>query len=118
MKTKRGSVWFNGIAGMVAVVLAATIVLVDCLRVRSAQAAGFDLPMPTELLKESKTYWMPVMKGVRFDPASPLDLEFTFDSGTASGVRPAEAKQMIEYFFAGLTIPEKDLWVNLSPYEK
>ena len=25
---------------------------------------------------------------------------------------------MIKYFLASLTIPEKDLWVNLSPYEK
>ena len=25
---------------------------------------------------------------------------------------------MIKYFLAALTIPEKDLWVNLSPYEK
>ncbi len=25
---------------------------------------------------------------------------------------------MIKYFFAALTIPDKDIWVNLSPYEK
>ena len=25
---------------------------------------------------------------------------------------------MIKYFFAALTLPEKDVWVNLSPYEK
>jgi hypothetical protein len=29
-----------------------------------------------------------------------------------------EATKLIKYFLAGLTIPEKDLWVNLSPYEK
>ena len=37
--------------------------------------------------------------------------------------RPAEgpqrdASRLIKYFFAALTVPEKDLWVNLSPYEK
>jgi hypothetical protein len=26
--------------------------------------------------------------------------------------------KLIKYFLASLTIPEKDLWVNLSPYEK
>ncbi|MBF0331714.1 MAG: hypothetical protein HQL17_07230 [Candidatus Omnitrophica bacterium] len=29
-----------------------------------------------------------------------------------------EIKRLIKYFLAALTIPEKDLWVNLSPYEK
>ncbi len=29
-----------------------------------------------------------------------------------------EANKLIKYFLASLTIPEKDLWVNLSPYEK
>jgi hypothetical protein len=29
-----------------------------------------------------------------------------------------EASKLIKYFLASLTIPEKDLWVNLSPYEK
>src|SRR5262249_36750514 len=30
----------------------------------------------------------------------------------------AESTKLIKYFLAALTIPEKDLWVNLSPYEK
>ena len=29
-----------------------------------------------------------------------------------------QATKLIKYFLASLTIPEKDLWVNLSPYEK
>ena len=29
-----------------------------------------------------------------------------------------QANQLVKYFLAGLTIPEGDLWVNLSPYEK
>src|SRR5208337_4713259 len=29
-----------------------------------------------------------------------------------------EATKLIKYFLASLTIPENDLWVNLSPYEK
>jgi len=30
----------------------------------------------------------------------------------------SQATKLIKYFLASLTIPEKDLWVNLSPYEK
>ena len=33
-------------------------------------------------------------------------------------VSPAESEKLIKYFLSALTIPEKDLWVNLSPYEK
>ncbi len=29
-----------------------------------------------------------------------------------------QVNQLVKYFLAGLTIPESDLWVNLSPYEK
>ena len=29
-----------------------------------------------------------------------------------------QANQLVKYFLAGLTIPEGDLWVNLSPFEK
>ena len=36
------------------------------------------------------------------------------DSRSTSGV----ASRLIKYFLAALTVPEKDLWVNLSPYEK
>ncbi|MBI4308786.1 MAG: fructose-bisphosphatase class II, partial [Candidatus Omnitrophica bacterium] len=30
----------------------------------------------------------------------------------------AEANKLIKYFLASLTVPDKDVWVNLSPYEK
>ncbi|MBI4309267.1 MAG: hypothetical protein HY591_02935, partial [Candidatus Omnitrophica bacterium] len=29
-----------------------------------------------------------------------------------------ESMKLIKYFLASMTVPEKDLWVNLSPYEK
>ena len=28
-----------------------------------------------------------------------------------------EASKLVKYFLASLTIPEKDMWVNLSPYQ-
>jgi hypothetical protein len=32
--------------------------------------------------------------------------------------RGVDANRLIKYFLASLTVPEKDLWVNLSPYEE
>ena len=38
-------------------------------------------------------------------------------ASSQSGIKSV-ANKLIRYFLASLTVPEKDLWVNLSPYEK
>ncbi len=65
-----------------------------------------------------------LLKGIKVRMDSPLKMDFVLDPGQsgASG-RDAEAlragsDRLLRYFFAGLTLPEDDLWVNLSPYEK
>jgi len=72
----------------------------------------------------------PILKGIKVHPDNPFRFDFILDQGDSSPVIPAkagiqnqeqlksEATRLIKYFFASLTIPEKDLWVNLSPYEK
>ncbi|MBF0490779.1 MAG: hypothetical protein HQL15_09245, partial [Candidatus Omnitrophica bacterium] len=40
------------------------------------------------------------------------------DSARNDVVLREESTKLIKYFLASLTTPEKDLWVNLSPYEK
>jgi hypothetical protein len=75
------------------------------------------LPAPDRLLPLSQAYSFPVMKGVKFDPDDPLNLEFVFDGLDRKSLSGEEARKLIEYFLAGLAVPEEDLWVNLSPYE-
>src|SRR5271154_3905390 len=70
----------------------------------------------------------PILKGIKVHPDNPFRFDFILDQGNS--VIASEAKQsqqeqlkiestkLIKYFLASLTIPEKDLWVNLSPYEK
>ncbi len=90
----------------------------------------------------------PILKGLRVYPDNPFRFDFILDQGnsalpargegdsplgnnekgtvpfseSAPGKSPDALKQesnkLIKYFLASLTIPEKDLWVNLSPYEK
>jgi len=86
-------------------------------QVRDADAATLYLPPPTALVTPSASVRSPMLRGVRIDPENPQTLEFIVDPGDARNVSPAEAQRFIRYFFAGLTVPEKDLWVNLSPYE-
>ena len=43
-------------------------------------------------------------------------MEFIFDS--RMGLSKETVSGTVEYFLAAMTIPEADLWVNLSPYEQ
>jgi uncharacterized protein YqgQ len=59
----------------------------------------------------------PLFKGIKLDLADPFKMEFVLD--TPGNITPAkeEVAALIEYFLAALTMPQDDLWVNLSPDE-
>src|SRR5471030_1456407 len=92
----------------------------------SAQAEGFRLPAPGVMIHLSPEFNPPILKGIKVHPDNPFKFEFILDQGDSlppvGRVREGDLKQqaarLIKYFLASLTIPEKDLWVNLSPYEK
>jgi len=75
------------------------------------------LPEPGSLVPVSRRYSGPVLEGIRVDPKNPLNIEFVINTFDQRGIDNSEAYRLISYFFAGLTIPEDDLWVNLSPNE-
>ena len=91
----------------------------------TAQAEEFRLPAPGTMVHLSPALEPPILKGIKVHPDNPFRFEFILDKGNVSEYgatqgRPLqqEATKLIKYFLASLTIPEKDLWVNLSPYEK
>ncbi|MEW5895636.1 MAG: hypothetical protein AB1650_07770 [Candidatus Omnitrophota bacterium] len=86
-----------------------------------------------------------LIKGLQIDPVNPLNFNFYIDRGDFDVSRPgaggpgflgwpgnslkqsasnnrdllkAEYKKLVKYFLAALTVPEEDLWVNLSPHER
>jgi len=87
------------------------------------------LPVPGTMVGISTSFAPLALKGLIVNPQKPLEFQFIVDTGN-SNVIPANAgihnqelikqqvNQLVKYFLAGLTIPEGDLWVNLSPYEK
>ncbi len=89
-----------------------------------ARAEDFRLPLPGAIVHLSPPLEPPMLKGIRVHPDNPLRFEFILDQGDSSvipaqaGIQNQEAIRLIKYFLASLTIPENDLWVNLSPYEK
>ncbi|MBI4310052.1 MAG: hypothetical protein HY591_06965, partial [Candidatus Omnitrophica bacterium] len=83
---------------------------------------GLSLPKPGVMVHLSPTFNPPVLKGIKVHPDNPFRFDFILDRGDVETHSNAslqnESIKLIKYFLASLTTPEKDLWVNLSPYEK
>ncbi len=103
------------------------IILVICFSLTNTQYSrgqSFNvsqLPAPGSMVGVSSSFDPIVLKGLIINPKKPLEFQFVVDAG-GTHAAPALIKDqtniLVKYFLAGLTIPEKDLWVNLSPYEK
>ena len=62
-----------------------------------------------------------IVKGVKLYPDNPFRFDFIVDAGDANLSQDQmkdQGQKLISYFLASLTTPEKEMWVNLSPYEK
>ncbi len=80
-----------------------------------------DLPAPGVMINLSGSFSPISLKGLTLYPQHPLRFDFIVDKGDApvgNADLRSESNKLIKYFLASLTVPEKDLWVNLSPYEK
>jgi len=87
----------------------------------SASSTFLDLPVPGTMLSTSQAFTPALIKGVQLNPQNPLEFNFIVDTGDSriSGEQlKTESAKMVKYFLASLTVPDKELWVNLSPYEK
>ncbi len=86
-----------------------------------AYAQDYHLPAPGVMVRLSPPLDPPILKGIKVYPDNPFRFDFILDKGDSQLSNDAlkdESSKLIKYFLASLTIPEKDLWVNLSPYEK
>jgi len=80
-----------------------------------------NLSVPQARMNLSPTFHPPVFKGIKVFPDRPFECDFIIDKGDsplAEDELEKESQKLARYFLAALAIPEKDLWVNLSPYEK
>jgi hypothetical protein len=79
------------------------------------------LPHPGTMVNLSPAYEPAIIKGLVINKQDPFAFDFIIDPGQDNLKAKAlklEAEKMVKYFLAGLAIPTKDLWVNLSPFEK
>lgn len=104
------------------VVLVAFVMTGVVAPVRTAYAQEMiQLPEPGTRINLSSSFAPPLLKGVKVYPDNPFKLDFILDKGDSNDSTEdlkGESTRLIKYFLASITVPEKDLWVNLSPYEK
>ncbi len=88
---------------------------------QGVSVAGVVLPAPGTMVMPTPSFAPAVMRGIRIFPNEPLRFDFIIDTGN-TGFNDedfkSESERLIRYFLAAVTIPEDDLWVNLSPYEQ
>lgn len=61
-----------------------------------------------------------MMKGLKINPDDPMRFDFVIETGDThakADVLRDESAKLVKYFLASLTVPEKEMWVNLSPEE-
>ena len=79
------------------------------------------LPAIGAMIAQSPVFIPAHIAGMTIYPDNPLKFNFIIDVGDDS-LQGEELKQesekLIKYFMASLTVPEDEMWVNLSPYEK
>ncbi len=79
------------------------------------------LPIPGKMISTTSAFVPLILKGMVIHPENALKFDFLMDTGHSNLKGDAlsdEALKIMKYFLTALTIPEDDLWVNLSPYEK
>ncbi|MEI7998742.1 MAG: hypothetical protein WCH62_04475, partial [Candidatus Omnitrophota bacterium] len=121
---RKYSQWFRLFCWVVLFVFISNTIGADVARAWSTaeeQQQSIILPPPGTLIPDSPSLSLPTLKAISIDPNDPFKLDFvldTADQGQSPKFDQGQINLLIKYFLSFLTIPEKDLWVNLSPYEK
>lgn len=82
---------------------------------------ALNLPPPGLRITPSPEFTPTFIKGITVHPENPLRFDFIVNTGDTQLEGEAlkkESEKLVKYFLAALTVPEDELWVNLSPYEK
>ncbi|MBF0479801.1 MAG: hypothetical protein HQL26_09990 [Candidatus Omnitrophica bacterium] len=134
MGKSRFSVWTKSICTIIAVVfgmqclMPAQIARADILGSTSSTSSlpggsPLILPVPGAMVNISPAFVPILLRGVTVHPNNPFAFDFIVDSGMSdvksqtSEEYKAVSQKLVNYFLASMTVPEKDLWVNLSPNE-
>ncbi len=122
--------FYRSISAFIAVAFLTTTIVPRGLGLSVVEAYGqsvapqtvLSLPVPGTMVGLSENFTPTMIKGMTIHPENPLQFNFivdTGDTGMQQGrVLENEATKLVKYFLASLTVPENEMWVNLSPYEE
>lgn len=90
---------------------------------QSGSLAALNLPVLGTMVRPGPAYRPVLACGMAVDQDHPLQFSFIIDKGDSGlpfegDAFRQESTKLVKYFLAALTVPEKEQWVNLSPYEK
>lgn len=89
-----------------------------------AQGQEVSLSVQAETLKflhPRESFKPLVIRGLLMDKNDPLKFNFIVDRGQTNLSKEdfnRESIKLVKYFLTSLTVPDEQMWVNLSPYEK
>ncbi|MCA9400327.1 MAG: hypothetical protein KC713_01775, partial [Candidatus Omnitrophica bacterium] len=78
------------------------------------------MPLPGTMVSSTPHFDPMMLKGIKVLPEDPLKFDFIVDIGEKEKDEQtieAQSTRLIKYFLTALTVPEEEMWVNLSPYE-
>ena len=78
------------------------------------------LPAPGTMVFATADFEPLALKGMIVDPNDPAQFYFVVDEGSKGadgGDLQRQSQILLNYFLTALALPEKKIWVNLSPYE-
>ena len=79
------------------------------------------MPTPGTMVNLSPAFTPAHLKGMVIHPEDPFLFDFILHRGNDAmddGQKKEEYTKLIKYFLAAMAVPDKEQWVNLSPYEK
>ena len=95
--------------------------ILDSVKRQSKKYNNYLLPPVGIRIPPSTKFTPPLFRGIKVNRDNPLVLDFILDScGAVFDIIDLEeiASRLTKYFLSSLTIPDSNLWVNLSPYEE
>jgi len=98
-----------------------SLVLAVSLAISAQAQSVLDLPSPGTMVSLSPAFNPTMIKGITIHPEDPFLFDFIVHPGDdhlQDEALQEESMKLIKYFMAALTVPEDEMWVNLSPYEK
>ena len=106
---------------IVSVIIAVCFFVTVVIPSQAYAQGAIGLPQAGTMINLSPAFTPAILRGMRVYPENSLKFDFIVDSGN-TGLQgnqlKKESEKIVKYFLAALTIPEDDLWVNLSPYEE